>query len=56
MIKLEFPGEPLVKVQVQSLIGELNSYKPWEGRGRKTREREREKDGASKKINKSSKS
>ena len=28
MIKLEFPGEPLVKVQVQSLIGELNSYKP----------------------------
>ena len=28
MIKLEFPGESLVKAQVQSLIWELNSYKP----------------------------
>ena len=35
MIKLEFPGEPPVKAQVPSLVGELNSYKPCMQHGEK---------------------
>ena len=34
-------GLPLAlqRTRLQTLAGELNSYKPWEGRGRKPKER-----------------